>query len=145
MENNLYTCSLVQEPNSSYLVNLQLISKPQLDSPTIGLMMVLSTLQYQAPYLSPNYSNAAYQASKAAQIESGLSDVQARVMKLVTNNAKDTIKSIGITDTEMVILLGTTSTIRNKNLDLKGPELGSIKTHLNINTNSGSVGFKYDW
>lgn len=145
MENNLYTCSLVQEPNSSYLANLQLVSKPQMDGSTIGLMMVLSTLQYQAPYLNPNYSNAAYQASKAASIESGLTDMQSKVLKMMTNNVKNTAHSMGVNDTEIVILLGTTNTIKNKNLDFNGPELGSIKTHLNINTNIGSVGFKYDW
>jgi hypothetical protein len=142
---NLNAYTLVPEPNGTYLsrtANIP-IANP-LSGSTMGLMMLLSTFQYQASSMG-TYSNAATQASKAAAIVSGEQDMQDRFIKLITNDSKDAMHSVGITDTEAGIVLETAKTIKNKQLQINGPKIYLIKSKLTIGQDNASIGLGYNF
>lgn len=142
----LYSCTLIPSPNSSYLYN---IHSPVLQDPfsgsTMGLMMILSAFQYQPSGISQNYSNALNNASKAAFIQSGGQSMEDQFVSKTTVMFADTAHSMGLTDSEMGIVFGSAKIFKYKQMDLNGPKFYSIKTHLTINQNSGSLGLKYEW
>lgn len=143
---NLNAYTLVPEPNGTYLsgtANIP-VSNP-LSGSTMGLMMLLSTFQYQASSMGPTYSNAATQASKAAAIVSGEQDMQDRLIKLITNDGRDAMHSIGITDTEAGLVLETAKTIKNKQLQINGPKIYFVKTKLTFGRSNGSIGLGYNF
>jgi hypothetical protein len=111
-----------------------------MDGSAVGLMMILSTLQYQAPYLNPTYSNAASQAGKAAFIQVGGQDVQNKITAQATNQAKDVVHSMGITDTEMGAVFGGAKVIRDRQVDVNGPKIYFIKTHITVGQDHANVG-----
>jgi hypothetical protein len=133
-------------PNSSYLSNLHSPDiKAPMDSTTMGLMMMLSTLQYQAPYLNNTYSNAVSQASKAAFITSGGQAMQDSIANNFTKNGLDFARSAGLTDTEMGIVGFTAKTVRSRQVNIKGPTFGPIKSSIQGTNNSGSIGLKWEF
>lgn len=135
-------CTLVPEPNSTYLAHTNGVPAiaPQ-NSSGMGLMMILSALQYQAPYMPAQYSNAAGQAGRAAYIQSGGKKMEDDLGKYGAGEAKDA----GVTDTEAAIVFGAAKVARDRQLKINGPKIYDIKTNLTVNQNSGSVGFKYEW
>lgn len=137
----LSSYTLVPEPNASYLSHTSTPIIAPMDSSTLGLMMLLSTFQYQAPYMNPVYSNAASQAGKAAFITSGGQNVQDRL----TDQSKDIAKSMGLTDTEIGILAGSAKVYRDRQINVNGPKVYSVRTKLTADQNSGSIVFKYEW
>lgn len=144
---NLNACTLVQEPNSTYLSHTSgtpTIATP-LSGPTMSLMMLMSTLQYQAPYVNPAYSNAAAQAGKAAFVETGGQAMQDRFIGIATTDGKNTAHSIGLTDTELGIFLISAKTLETHQLSINGPRIYSVKTSLTAKENSGSIGLKWDF
>jgi len=136
--------------NSTYLNNthIQLPADP-LSGSTMGIMMLLSTLQYQAPYMSPTYSNAASQAAHAAFIDVGGQAFQdktnSKVSDIATKTFLDAAHSVGVTDTELAIVAGTAKTFRDRGFNVNGPKIYGVKTNLTGNQNSGSLGLKYEW
>lgn len=139
---DLTACTLVPEVNTSYLSQTSVTpAVAPMGGSTMGLMMLLSTFQYQAPYMGPTYSNAASQAGKAAFIQSGGQKMEDGLRGYGVKQAKDA----GLTDAEAVVLFGAAKTLRNRQLDFNGPRVYSIKTHLTLGTESGSVGLKYEW
>jgi hypothetical protein len=138
--------TLSPEPNSSYLSNYHhsSIADP-ISGSTMGLMMFLSTLQYQSPYMNPTYSNAANQIGKMSFVESGGQNLQDRFVSMVTKDGIDIVHSLGITDKEMGVFLGITKVVRERRISLTGPKIYSIGTSLTADPNSGNIGFKYDW
>jgi hypothetical protein len=134
------------EDNSTYLANTKLMPATQpIGEGTVGLLMLMSTLQYQAPYMNPIYSNAASQAGKAAFVQSGGQGTQDKVMQKAEAQAKDAAHSVGVTDTEIGIVLGSAKIVRDKQVDLNGPKIFFIKTHLTVGQDRGSVGLKMDF
>jgi hypothetical protein len=132
--------------NQSYLVctkNCPITPQP-IGGATMGMLMLLSTLQYQAPYMNSQYSTAAAQAGKAAFIQSGGQAFQDRLQTVAAKKAetvaKDAYHSVGITDTEVGVVLGTAKVIRDKQLDVNGPRIYFIKTHVTVAPDHGSVG-----
>ncbi len=142
---NFNARTLIVEPNSSYLSNIHTSPIMVPNTSTMGLMMLLSTFQYQPSLMGPMYAGAAATAGKAAFITSGGQAYQDRLAAMVTKNVIDVIHSAGITDTEMAITLGTAKIIRDRRIDVNGPKLGSIKTSLTATLGSGSLGIKYEW
>jgi hypothetical protein len=104
-------------------------------------MMFLSTLQYQSAYLGPVYSGAAEQAGKAAFVEVGGPQSQ--------NNLKtyslDQGHELGLTNAEGLVVFGTARIIQKRQIDWTGPSFYSVKPHLLLSPNSGSIGLKYEW
>lgn len=139
--------TLMPEPNSTYLVHTKDIVVPAdpLSGSTMGLMMILSTFQFQPPTFNPAYSNALSQASKAAFIESGGQAFQDKAKGYATNQGKDVIHEIGINDTELGIVLGSAKVIRDKQVDVKGPNIAFIHTHLTVGQDHGSVQLGWNW
>lgn len=138
--------TIVAENNISYLSSIH--NTPILDPPggaTVGLMMLLSSFQYQAPYMGPIYSEAAANAGKAAFNLSGGQAFQDKFLSHMNNIGKDMVHSIGVTDTELGIVLGTLKTIRDRQLSVNGPPFHLIKTNLTAALGSGSIGVKYEW
>lgn len=134
-------------PNDSYLSHtsgIPTISDP-MSSPTMGLMMLLSTFQYQSPYMNPTYSNAASQIGKAAFIKSGGQDFQDKAISYANKTARQTVYSLGIDGNQVGIILGAAKVIRDRQVDLKGPNIGPVKSNLTINPNTGIMGLKYEW
>ncbi len=142
----LQASTIVSDTNSSYFNDTHLSIAPDpISGSTMGVMMLLSTLQYQAPYMGPMYSGAAGQAGKAALIESGGQAFQDKFLSVMGHKSKDVAHSIGITDGELGATLGTLKVIRDRQINLSGPRMYSVKTDLTINQSSGSMNFKYEW
>jgi hypothetical protein len=142
----LQAYTLMPETNSTYLLDSHYRATAEpISGPTIGLMAILSTFQYQAPYMSPMYSNAASQFGKAAYSETGGQAMQDKATKLATKNATDVVHSMGITDGELGVVLGTAKVIRDRRLDLNGPKVLSIKTHLTLDQNSANLGLRWEF
>jgi hypothetical protein len=138
------TCTVMA--NGSYLSNTGHIpTNPHLGGATMGLMMLLSSFQYQAPYMNPVYSNAASQAGKAAFMESGGQDTQDKFMKMVTSDGTKTLKDAGITDTEMGAAGLAVRTLRSRQLNLNGPKIYSVKSSLTADQNGASLGLRWDF
>ncbi len=141
---NLNAYTLV--PNQTYLSRTDLVhNQTPLNGSTLGLMMLLSTFQYQAPHMAPTYSNAASQAGKAAFIVSGGQSFQDKLIAIATNKTLDLVHSIGITNTELGVVFGTAKVLRDRKIDFNGPKLFLIKTNLTFTPNSANLGFKYEW
>ena len=138
---NLTASTLVPDVNVSYLAHTSgtPVVAP-ISSPTLALMMFLSTLQYQAPYMG-QYSNAAGQAGKAAFVEVGGPQSQ--------NNLKtyslDQGHEIGLTNAEGVVIFGTARVIQKRQIDWAGPSFYSVKPNLTLSPNSGSLGLKWSF
>ena len=132
--------------NSTYLykTNVPTVTDP-LSGSTVGLLMVLSTFQYQPPTANPAYSNALGQASKAAYIQVGGQAFQDRVMGVATDKGKNVMHSIGFTDGQMGAVLGAYIVARDRQVSLDGPKIYSIKSHLTANQTGANIGFKYEW
>jgi hypothetical protein len=146
--------TLMPTDNQSYLVqtkNVPTIGEP-MSGTTMGMLMLLSTLQYQAPYMNPQYSNAASQAGKAAFIQSGGQAMQDKFTSKVSSQAegiaKDAYHSVGVTDTEVGVVLGAAKVVRDKQVDVNGPKftlINTIRTHVTVGQDHGSVGFKMEF
>jgi hypothetical protein len=146
MSDNTISYTLMPEPNISYLshyTGVPVISEP-LSGSTMGLMMILSTFQYQSPSLNPAYSNALNQAGKAAFIESGGQAMQDKLKNYGTDKGKETLQELGM-DSEVAVLLGSAKVIRDRQINVRGPNLGFVKTHLTIGQDHGSFGLGWDW
>ena len=138
---NLTSSTLVPEANVSYLAHTSgtPIVAP-ISSPTLALMMFLSTLQYQAPYMG-EYSYAAEEVGKTAFIELGGPQFQ--------NNLKtyglDQGHEIGLTNAEGVVIFGTARVIQKRQIDWAGPSFYSVKPRLTLSPNSANVGLKWSF
>lgn len=139
-------CTLVPDTNSTYLykTHTPVIIEPMSGS-TMGLMMLLSTLQYQSSYLPSQYSDAANRAGQAAFIQSGGKAMQDKMTNMATKEGQSTAYSLGLTDFEMGATGLIYKTIRSKQVNIKGPSIGPVKTTLQGTQNSGTIGFKYEW
>lgn len=139
-----YTLAL--QPNVSYLSNTHstALGMPQ-SSSTLGLMMMLSTLQYQAPYINSAYTNVAGKVGQAAYIQSGGKSFQENLTDKATQNATEAAHNVGITDKEAAIILGSAKIIKDREIDVNGPRIYSIRSHLTMTQSSGSIGIKYEW
>lgn len=144
-ETTAYT--LMPEPNISYLVKTKdvIISAEPLSASTMGLMMMLSTFQYQAPTVNPAYSNALSQAAKAAFIESGGQAFQDKAKGYATNQGKNIIHGLGVNDTELGVVFGSAKVIRDRQIDVNGPHLLSAKTHVTVGVGHESLGLTWEW
>lgn len=111
---------------------------------TIGIMMILSTFQLQAPCTGP-CADATSQAAKAAYIQGGLQSTQDKMGSKAENQVKNSLHSVGITDTEMGIVLGSAKVVRDRQINVNGPKIGFIKTHFTITENSGTIGLRWNW
>lgn len=134
-------------PNDSYLCHttgVTAISEP-VSGTTMGLMMMLSTLQYQAPYMNPTYSNAAGQMGKAAFVQSGGQAFQDKAVLYANNRAKEAVQAIGVDGKKVAIILTAAKVVRDRQIDFKGPNIGPVKSNLTINPNTGTMGLKYEW
>jgi len=139
---DLTACTLVPEANVSYLAHTSgtPVVAP-MSGPTLGLMMFLSTLQYQSSYLGPTYSNAAGQAGKAAFVEAGGPQGQNNLRTYGLNQSHE----MGLTNAEGAIIFGTARILQKRQIDWTGPSLYSVKPHLTLSPQSGSIGLKYEW
>lgn len=146
MSNLIKACTLMPSPNETYLANTAYKGQePSMDGGSLGLMMLLSTFQLTSPTMNPAYSNAANQAGKAAYIQSGGQAKQDRFLTMAERNARDTAHQVGITDTEMTVVLTTAKVVKDRKVDLKGPSLYDVKTSLTADPSSATLGFKYEW
>jgi len=110
----------------------------------MGVLMLLSVFQYQAPYMG-QYSNAASQAGKAAYIQSGGQAMQDKAISKAEGIGKDGIHSVGLTDQEMGVFLGTANVLRSRQIDVNGPKILSTKIHLTISPSNATLGLKYEF
>jgi hypothetical protein len=139
--------TLMPEPNSTYLShtkNIPVTAEP-MSGATMGLLMIMSTLQYQAPYMSPVYQNAASQAGKAAFTQSGGQAMQNQIQSKAESAAKGVVYSAGINDTELGVVLGGAKVVRDRQIDVNGPRIFFIKTHVTAAPDHGSLGIKVDF
>src|SRR5665213_3436439 len=99
---NTVSYTLMPEPNSTYLAHTKNVVVPQdpLSGSTMGLMMILSTFQYQPSLAGPTYSDALSQASNAAYIQSGGQQFQNKAVSIIGRDGIDFAHSIGVTDIE---------------------------------------------
>jgi hypothetical protein len=139
--------TLMPEPNQTYLVQTKNVVVPTdpLSGSTVGLMMVLSSFQYQSPTLNTTYSSALNQASHAAFVEVGGQAFQDKTTSYATRNGTDFAHSIGLTDGEMGLAAFTLRTVQRKQINLNGPKVYGIKGSLTLTPNSYNVGFKYEY
>ena len=143
---NLTAHTLVVDTNSTYLANTghTPVVAP-LSSPTLGLMMFLSSFQYTSGYIDPMYADAANKAGQAAYITSGAQAIQDKFVQDETRSGTGFAHSIGVTDTEMGIAGLTYKTLRKRELDLNGPKILEVKTTLQGTQTGGSLGLRYEW
>ena|ERR1035437_9151206 len=139
--------TLAPEPNSSYLSYTKgsPVTADPISGSTVGLMMMLSSLQYQAPTMNPMYSAAADKAGQAAFIQSGGQAFQDKFTSVVTKKGAIVAHDMGITDGEMGIVGGTYKAFRTRQIDLKGPKIYSVGTSLTMSGTSGILGVRYDF
>lgn len=142
---NPVICTIGVADNSSFLTQTKSgpVQEP-LSGSTMGVLMVLSVFQYQ-PITNPTYSNAIGQASRAAFVQVGGQALQNQLTSKAEGIAKDTIHSFGITDTEIVAVLGATKTIRDRSISLDGPKIESLKTHFTAGQNNASIGLGWNF
>lgn len=139
---NINSYTLLSDPNTFYWSNTKNMgSITSINDPSIGLLVILSVFQYQTPYINPMYSEAANKASQAAFIQSGAQTAQDKISQI----GIDFAHSMGVNDMEMGIFVGTVKTVKNRQMEINGPKLYSIKTHLTGTQNSTNIGFKYEW
>lgn len=103
--------------------------------------MILSTFQYQAPYINSVYSDAMAQAGRAAFVQVGGQKTQDDLSKYGLKEAHEA----GLTDIEMGLVGGAVKTIRNRSLTVKGPKVFDAKTDLTATQNSGTLFIKWEW
>lgn len=135
------------EPNSSYLSKTQGVPSIQepMSGSTLGMLMILSTFQYQAPPVSATYARAVDQVGHAAYVQSGGQEMQDRITSKAENTAKDVAHQIGITDAEIGVVLGGAKIYKDKQVDFTGPRLYFIRTHVTAGPGHGLVSFKVDF
>jgi hypothetical protein len=119
--------------------------KDPLNSNTLGLMMLLSSFQYQPLVFNPAYTDAITAAGRAAYVESGGKAMQDHIAIKAENEAKNDLYSVGITDTELIVVLGAAKIYRDKQIKFRGPKLGPVKTDLTLKQDGGTLGIKYEW
>jgi hypothetical protein len=143
---NTTAYTLMPEPNITYLVKTKDVIVPAdpLSGSTVGLMMILSTFQYQSPTVNPSYSNALNQASKAAFVEVGGQEFQNKIKGYGTDKGRDFVHSIGA-DTELGVLLGAAKVVRDRQIDVRGPNISFVHTHLTVGQDHGSIGLGWEW
>jgi hypothetical protein len=142
----LTACTLAQDANSSYLANYgHVATSTPMSGSTMGLLMLLSTFQYQAPYMSPTYSNAASQAGKAAFMETGGQAMQDKALKIVTDDGNSFAHSIGLTGTEMGIVGIGYKTYRSRQIDVRGPQISVFRSDLTLAQDSVILGLKWSF
>lgn len=142
---NLTACTQVPE-NSTYLSNTH-ISVPQeaVSTPTLGLLMLLSTLQYQPTYVDAKYQAAANSAGKAAFTQVGGQAFQDKATNLAGKKAIDLAHGAGITDMEGAVVLGGYKIYKDRQVNVNGPRIGIFRSHLTVSEKSGSIGLRYEW
>lgn len=149
MPNVVYTantCALVNDANPLiYQTSKVPVIADPMSGSTMGLLMLISTLQYQAPYMNPKYSDAGEKAGHAAFIQVGGQAMQDRATNYATKQGQSTAYSLGLTDLEMGIVGGTYKTIRSKEFNVRGPRFWGIKPNLTATPTSANIGFKYEW
>jgi hypothetical protein len=146
MPSDLTAYTLSVDLNSTYLSQTSTLPATRhINDPTLGLMMLLSTLQYESPYMNQTYSNAANQAGKAAYVESGGQGLQNNFLQRLGKETTDAGHQMGLTDTEMGILFETAKTAKTHKLDINGPKVYFMKTRLTIEESRGSVGVGWSW
>jgi len=151
MDLSAYT--LMPEPNSTYLYNTHTIPVQEpLSGSTMGLMMLLSSLQYQAPYVPSQYQQAASQAGKAAFIDVGGQATQdqanaaiGKMGKQASDTALGIVHSIGITDTELGASYMVYKVLNDRKIDLSMIKIGGVRFNLTLDPQDVSVGLNYGW
>lgn len=119
---------------------INLVSTEPMSGSAMSILMLLSTLQYQAPGLSSTYSAAASQAGKAAYVQLGGQAMQDKLSSDAEAKAKSLAKSTGMTDSELGLVLVTAKIAKDHQVDLNGPKLYFIKTHFTFGQDHGSIG-----
>jgi hypothetical protein len=71
--------------------------------------------------------------------------MQDKASGVVSKDALGVAHNIGLTDQEMAVFLGTATIVRNRQIDVNGPKILSIKPHLTLSPNSVILGIKYGW
>ena len=139
---DLTACTLVPEANVSYLAHTSgtPVVAPMSGS-TMGLMLFLSTLQYQPSYLGPAYSGPAAQAGKAAFVEAGGPQSQNNLRTYSLDQGHE----MGITNAEGAVVFGAARIIQKRQIDWTGPSFYSVKPHLTLSPNSGTLGLKWSF
>lgn len=144
---NTIAYTLMPEPNQTYLVqtkNLMVPADP-LSGSTVGLMMILSTFQYQPSLMGSNYVEALSQASQAAFVASGGQQFENKTVSVVGKDGIDFAHSIGIDDTEMGVVGFSLRTVQRKQFHVNGPRFYGIKSNLTLSPGNGDLGLSYEW
>ena len=143
METLAYT--LMPEPNQTYLAQTKNVMVPTdpLSGSTVGLLMILSSFQYQPSLMGPQYTGAVSQASQAAFVQSGGQQSQNNTVSVVTKNGLDFAHSVGLNDIEMGAVGFTAKTVRSRQININGPKLYGIKSNLTLSPGIGNVGLSY--
>ena len=149
---NLNACTLVPEVNSSYLYDTHYSGHDPLSGSTMGLMMLLSSLQYQAPYIPGPYQQAAQQAGHSAYImvggqaaEDQTNAVIGKVGKQVGDQALNTVHSMGIGDAELGAGYIAYKIVSDKKINVDAIKVGKVRFNLTIDQQSCSFGVNYGW
>ena len=136
--NSLY--DIISNPNSTYLSSLHFsYVTTGLDAFGTAIMLFLSTLQYQAPYLG-QYSGAAASAGQAAFITNGGQALQDKFVQNESKQALDFAHSLGLTDTEMGVVGLTYKTYKDRTLNVNIPKVYSTNINLTIQPDNATVG-----
>jgi hypothetical protein len=144
---NLQASTLMPDANSTYYMrtkDVPYIADPMSGS-TMGLLMILSIMQYEAPYVNPAYSTALSKAGTAAYSQSGGQAFQDRATARVEKEAKGIMTSMGITEGEAAVVVGTAKVVRDKQLDIAGPRWHFIQTHLTAGMDHMTLGIKIEF
>lgn len=144
---NLRAYTLMPEPNATYLDNYKNVPAvaPQMGSGSMGILMLISTLNFNTSVLPPQYSQAASQAGKAAYIQTGGQGIQDKLTNKAGDIAKEAYHAVGITDTEAGVVAGGVKIVRDKQIDVNGPKIYFIKTHLTVGQDHGSLGMGFNF
>ncbi|CAM6004848.1 unnamed protein product [Sphagnum balticum] len=128
--------------NSTYLSCFKNcpVVKPQMDGSTMGLLMILSTLQFNTSMVPPAYSSAAQQAGHAAYVQSGGQSTQDNLTGKASAEGMNVLHSLGITDTEAGIVGGGLKIVRDKQVNVNGPKIYFIKTHITVGQDNANLG-----
>jgi hypothetical protein len=147
MDANTVAYTLMPEPNQTYLAQTKNVVVPSdpLSGSTVGLLMVLSSFQYQPSLMGPQYAGAVSQASQAAFIQSGGQRFQNNFTAVATKSGIDFAHSVGLTDAEMGAVGFTAKTVRSRQINIKGPKFYGIKSNLTLSPGIGNVGLSYGW
>lgn len=134
------------QPNASYLSNTHFSAAPDpIGGSTIGFLMILSTLQYSAPTMSPTYSTAASKAGNAAFIQSGGQEIQGKLASRVEREAKEIVHDVGISENQVGVVLGAAKIVRDRQVEFNGPKVYFVKTHMSVSPGQGLLGLKVEF